>query len=144
MVPDRQFLVLRGRMAVLAGKPDLIIERDDKVMIIDVKTGRELPWHAVQLRIYKYALVKARPEYRDRLIAGRVVYPEHITRLPRRPRDRGLVEKLGALIRKIAAPDPPLAVPSAQECRYCDITELDCPERLEGSEEAVEIPTEDF
>ena len=32
----------------------------------------------------------------------------------------------------------------AQECRYCDITELDCPERLEGTEETTEAATEDF
>lgn len=131
-VENQNVFRLRRRTAVLVGKPDLIIERDGKVMIIDVKTGRELPWHAVQLRIYKYALVKARPEYQGRMISGQVVYPEHITRLPRRARDRGFVDKLGALIRKIAAPNPPLAVPSVQECRYCDISERDCPERLEG------------
>ena len=78
------------------------------------------------------------------MIAGCVVYPDHITRVPRRTRDRSFVEKLWTLIRNIAAPDLTLAVPSVQECRYCDITELDCPERWEGTEEAVESTTEEF
>ena len=99
-------------------KPDLIAERGDDVQVIDVKTGREQAWHAVQVQIYKYALARARPEYRDRMIAGQVTYPRHITRVPRGALDNGFIRDLGALIRKVAATDPPPAVPSARECRF--------------------------
>ena len=34
--------------------------------------------------------------------------------------------------------------PSIQECRFCDITEPDCPERLEGPYEPAETAIEDF
>ena len=143
-VENQNLFRLRGRTAVVVGKPDLIVDRGDDMLIIDVKTGREQTWHAVQLQIYKYALARARPEYRDGMIAGEVVYPEHITRVPRGALDYGFTRNLGALIRKVAAADPPPAVPSVQECRYCDITDLDCPERLEGEGEPPEIATEDF
>ena len=109
-----------------------------------MKTGREQAWRAVQLQIYKYALARARPEYRDGMIAGEVVYPEHVTLVPRGALDGGFIDNLGTLIRKAAAPDPPLAVPSAQECRFCDITDLDCPERLEGEYEPPEATTDDL
>ena len=92
----------RGRTALLVIKPDLIAERGDDVQVIDVKTGREQAWHAVQVQIYKYALARARPEYRDRMIAGQVTYPRHITRIPRGTLDSGFIDNLGALIRKVA------------------------------------------
>ena len=129
-------------MALLVGKPDLIVERGNDVLVIDVKTGGEQTWRAVQVQIYKYAI--ARPEYHDRMIAGQVTYPRHVTRVARGALDNGFIRDLGALIRKVAAPNPPLAAPSAQECRFCDITELDCPERLEGPYEPAETVIEDF
>ena len=50
---------LRGPTALLVIKPDLIVERDD-VRAIDVKTGREQAWHTVQVKIYEYAIARAR------------------------------------------------------------------------------------
>ena len=143
-VENQNIFRLRGRTAVLVGKPDLIIERGRDVLIIDVKTGREQAWHAVQLRIYKYVLARARPEYRNGTIAGQVVYPTHTTRVPRGALDGRSIRSLPALIRKVAAPDLPPAVPSARKCRFWDITSLDCPERLEGEYEPREATTEDF
>ncbi len=143
-VENQNVFRLRGRMALLVGKPDLIVERGDDVLVIDVKTGREQAWHAVQVQIYKYAIARARPEYHDRMIAGQVVYPRHVTRAPRGALDNGFIRDLGALIQKVAAPNPPPAAPSAQECRFCDITELDCPERLEGEYEPAETAIDDF
>ena len=143
-VKNQNVFRLRGRMALLVGKPDLIVERGDDVLVIDVKTGREQAWHAVQVQIYKYAIARARPEYHDRMIAGQVAYPRQITRVPRGALDNGFIRDLGALIRKVAAPDPPPAVPSAQECRFCDIADPDCPERLEGPSDPAETAIEDF
>ena len=57
---------LGGKSATLAGRPDLVVldERDDT--IIDVKTGREQPWHRVQVVIYQYALSLALLQYQRR------------------------------------------------------------------------------
>ena len=43
---------LRGGAAMLAGKPDLITQRDGQAVIVDVKTGHESPSHTVQVMIY--------------------------------------------------------------------------------------------
>ena len=40
---------LRGSSATLAGKPDLITQRDDDAVIVDVKTGHESASHVVQI-----------------------------------------------------------------------------------------------
>ena len=42
---------LRGRSATLAGKPDLITQRDGQAVIVDVKTGQESASHIVQVMI---------------------------------------------------------------------------------------------
>ena len=38
---------LRGSSAVLAGKPDLVARRRDEITVIDAKTGRPSPAHAI-------------------------------------------------------------------------------------------------
>ena len=50
---------LQGRSATLAGKPDLITQRDGQVVIVDVKTGEESTSHIVQVMIYLYAIPRA-------------------------------------------------------------------------------------
>ena len=54
------------------------------------------------------------------------------------------IQNLGTLTRRLAAERPAPRVPSPQECRFCDITAADCPERVgEGSEPKGET-TADF
>ena len=49
-VEDQNSFRLRGHVAVLAGKPDLLIlNNSDHVLITDVKAGQERPWHYRQL-----------------------------------------------------------------------------------------------
>ena len=123
---------LRGRTATLAGQPDLIIERSNDALIIDVKSGQEQPWHSVQVMIYQWALPRALPQYQHARLAGEVVYRDHIKRVPRGALPGQFIEQLGSTIRRIAADTPPKRVPSAQECRFCDISAADCPERIDS------------
>ena len=57
--------------------------------------------------------------------------------------DRQFIDRLGALIRRLADETPARRVPSASECRWCDITAADCPERVED-EAREEGETDDF
>ena len=45
--------------------------------------------------------------------------------------DGRFVDSLAGLILRLAAETPARKVPSIQECRFCDITKSDCPERVE-------------
>ena len=135
---------LRGRSATLAGKPDLIAVNGNDAVIIDAKTGKPSPSHAAQVKIYQYAVPKALAQFRGTEFQGHMVYADgKQVSVPVSGVDREFTERLGALIRRLAADTPARRVPSAQECRFCDITGADCPDRIEGGpgEEGI---TQDF
>ena len=134
---------LRGKFATLAGKPDLIAVKGQDVVIIDAKTGKPSPAHAVQVLIYMYAVPKSLGQYRGVEFRGHVVYPDAQVGIPVSGVDEKFTERLGSLIRRLAAETPARRVPSTQECRFCDITKADCPERVEAEPREEEI-TDDF
>ena len=77
-----------------------------------------------------YALPKAMPEYRDAKFSGEIVYNDHTHRVPQGGIDQGFrPQPRQPDIRRIADEKPAIHVPSAAECRFCDISALDCPER---------------
>ena len=134
---------LRGKFATLAGKPDLIAVKGQDVVIIDAKTGKPGPAHSAQVMIYQYAVPRALDRYRGMEFRGHVIYPDANVQIPASGIDGKFVERLGALIRRLAAETPARRVPSAQECPFCDITKADCPERVEA-EPREEGITDDF
>ena len=137
---------LRGRSATLAGKPDLIAQREDgsEAVIIDAKTGLESPSHIVQVMIYLYAIPRALERYRNLKLSGQVTYRDHTVRIPAEAVDDQFIQNLGALIRRLAADKPAQRIPSPQECRFCDISAADCSDRLEGAYEPQGATTDDF
>ena len=122
---------LRGSSAVLPGNPDLVARRRDEITVIDAKTGRPSPAHATQVLIYMYAIPRALERYRGLTISGQVAYPDHVVDVPADAVDGRFVENLGSLMRRLASETPARRVPSSGECRFCEITPADCPERVE-------------
>ena len=94
--------------------------------------------------IYQYAVPKALEQYRDMEFRGHVDYPESSVGIPPSRVDRNFTDSLGALIRRLAANTPAQRVPSFTECKFCDITGADCPERVEGQPNAETATTDDF
>ena len=45
--------------------------------------------------------------------------------------DTAFRDGLHNLIRRIVSDDPARRVPSHSECNWCDLTDVDCPERLD-------------
>ena len=141
---DQNNFRLRGNLAKLAGKPDLIAQKDQEVVIIDAKTGRAGPSHAVQVMIYQYAVPLALNHYRGRTVTGQVAYHDHSVDVPALTNDDPFVDKLTALIRRVAAAKPAVLAPSPAECRFCDITDADCPDRVDEASQPEEGTTVDF
>ena len=123
---------LRGQTATLGGKPDLIAARDGGGTIIDIKTGQPSPAHNVQVMLYMYAVPKALTEYRATAFNGVVAYPGHSVEIPATAVDGRFVEHMGRLVRRLAADSPARKVPSMGECRFCNVTAVDCRERMDG------------
>ena len=135
---------LRGQSATLAGRPDLIVERSNDALIIDIKAGRVQPSHFVQIMIYMYALPRALHQYQHAKLAGEIVYPTRTTRVPMGSLHTQFKTDLGSLIRRIAADKPAARVPSEHECRFCDITAEDCPARVNSDPSTHEGTTLEF
>lgn len=73
-----------------------------------------------------------------------MIYPDSNVAVPVSGVDRKFVDRLGALIRRLADETPARKAPSGGECRWCDITTEDCPERVEGEGPGREGTTDDF
>ena len=143
-IEEQNNFQLQGTSATLAGKPDLITQRDGQAVIVDVKNGQESASHVVQVMIYLYAIPRALERYRTLKLRGQATYLDHTVRIPAEAVDDQFIQSLGTLIRRLAADKPPTRVPSRQECRFCDISALDCPERVDEGSEPEGRTTSDF
>ena len=79
-----------------------------------------------------YALPKALERYRGLTINGQVAYADHVVPVPAEAVDETFVKNVGQLITRIASQMPAKRLPSPRECRFCEITPADCPERAEA------------
>ncbi len=131
---DQNYFNLRGNSgAVLGGKPDLVIMREDGAGVIyDIKTGQPRASDTAQVMIYMYALPYVN-QFRGIQFDGRLVYKEGSeVEIPADAIDDSFRSHLFGLIRRISDSEPARKVPSALECSMCDLTLADCPEMIEG------------
>ena len=134
---------LQGKTATLAGRPDLIAQRDGSATIVDAKTGRPKDSDVVQVLLYMWSLPLALPQYRGMVFDGRVAYRDHDVQVPASAVDSRFIDRMASLIGRLAAPIPPVRVPSAWECGRCPITRTDCSERVE-QEDLAAVGTDAF
>ena len=135
--------ILRGVNAALGGKPDLIARSNGQGLIVDIKTGSASPAHAVQVMLYMYAVPIALGQYKGIAFDGLVQYRDNQVHIPANAIDDTFINNVAGLIKKLASPAPALKIPSAMECRLCDISAEHCAERIDG---VIQGPgtTEDF
>lgn len=98
----------------------------------------------MQVMIYMYALPRELPQYRNSTIAGEIVYLHGAKRIPQGGLDSQFLKALVGLTRQLSSEAPPPHVPSARECRRCDINAHDCPERIAAPYEPAGTATDDF
>ena len=109
---------------------------DGRTVVYDAKTGREAAYHIAQVQLYQYLLPRSNltgwREMPAGSLAGAVVYPEgRQIDIPAESVDDAFAARLADFMQKMTAPVPPRRVPSAPECRFCDLTKADCPERID-------------
>ena len=107
----------------------------NEVRIVDAKTGRPKASDSIQVMLYMYLLPLARPEYKGCTITGQVAYQDHVVDIPAHAVNQAFIDSVRKLIGRLGGETPALRVPSGRECRYCDITAADCPDRMEGSQQ---------
>ncbi len=144
-VESQNLFKLRGRLAVLSGKPDLISRQDHSGStgtIIDVKTGTPQHSDVLQVMLYMFAVPRAHELHKGVTLDGKVVYNNGEVEIPASAIDEEFVARSLALIKRLASVEPAARVPSAWECSRCEISLLDCPERRQdamNSEETTDI-----
>lgn len=135
-VEDQNAFKLEGAVAVVAGKMDLVAVKDDRVLVVDGKTGRQRESDIWQVLLYLFALPKCRPDLPAQL-EGEVHYrKEDVSLTPEELTEERLEEIVG-LIKTVGGDEAPPKRPSRAECQRCNIGRKDCPERVTQDEGAV-------
>jgi hypothetical protein len=117
----------------VAGKPDIVAVRGQEGLVCDTKTGQVRSSDNAQVMIYMWALHASRrfPAVEFR---GRVVYRDSVVDIPPSAVGESFQSSLFSLVRRLSTEAPPLKVPSAPECRFCQIAKTECPDRVEDGE----------
>ena len=134
LTEDQNYFNLRGNSgAVLGGKPDLVVMRQDGAgTIYDVKTGQPRASDNAQVMIYMYALPYV-GQFRGVEFDGRLVYGDKDeVEIPAHAVDDSFKSALFDLIRRISDSEPARKVPSGLECSMCDLAWTDCPDRIDS------------
>ena len=108
----QNYFTIKGRLATIAGKPDLIARQGDLIRVIDVKAGRPWASDVVPAIIYIYVLPVARADLQGATVKGLLVYGNHENEIQPAEVDPALVQSLQALIHRLAGREPSAKVPS--------------------------------
>lgn len=141
-VEEQNRFALKGKVALVGGKPDIIATKKigalALILVVDVKTGKpkDADWWQVLLYMLAYRLLDE--SVRTPQIEGEVCYPDGqaITIKPEElTRERE--QDIYTAIKWVAGRARPKTVPSAFECRRCDIK--DCRDRVDDEADAKEV-----
>jgi len=116
---------------ILAGKADIVVRKGSEALVIDCKTGQERASHQVQVLIYMHVLPKCIPELAGYTMSGRLVYPHHQVPIPASSVSEKFLASFERFMDILSSTKPAHKAPSFYECRFCDITKSDCPQRVE-------------
>jgi hypothetical protein len=131
-VEDENFFKVQSKNgATLSGKSDLVAGRDGHVIVIDCKTGQRRASDEQQVLIYMRMLPLYFPQYQGLVITGRVQYRDGQVDLGPEKLDTQFETNLRHIMECVTGAAVPVRTPSLQECRYCNLTQNDCPDRME-------------
>jgi hypothetical protein len=135
---DQNSFTLKGTDGIeVSGKPDIVAIRGEEAYVEDCKTGNPRHSDHFQVLVYMLALPYVEGHCKGRKLEGRLVYGNTIVDVPGSKIDADLKELFRKTVLAIGGPEPAPKIPSWGECRYCDISKADCPERIETQADAV-------
>jgi len=130
---QNQFTVTRPSGLVISGKPDLVTsDTQGHHKVWDAKTGSPRQSDVVQVMLYMMCLPHSSALHRGRQFAGCVYYGSATkTDIPQKAIDKAFADQVTYFLNILESAKSPACTPSFGECRYCDITVADCPDRHE-------------
>jgi len=124
---------LQGQLGVtLGGRPDIVAWRDSEALIVECKTGQQRHTDMIQVMIYMLVLPHAQPFWRGRTLTGRVQYQNGSVPVPAEALDSGFRTRFREMMAQVGGNTILGRVPSFHECRFCDIGNTDCPDRIDS------------
>ena len=120
---------------VISGKPDIIaVFPDGRTVIYDAKTGQESASHVVQVQLYMYLMPRAQNgRWRGMTLEGALVYPGgREVPVSSASVDDAFIARVTEFVKRMTSGGPARRVPSLSECRWCDLTKADCPDRVKS------------
>ncbi len=137
-VEDQNSFTLMGETGIeVSGKPDLVAIRGQEAYVEDCKTGTPRHSDHFQVLVYMLALPHVEGPWKGRKLDGRIIYGGTVVDVPASKIDADLRELFRKTVLMIGGPEPAHRAPSWGECRYCDISQADCPERIDIRTEVV-------
>ena len=131
-VEDQNAFRLQGQLGVtLGGKPDIVAWRDGEVRVVECKTGQPRHTDTLQVMIYMLVLPHAQPVWRGRTLSGCVHYQSGPVDVPAEALDSDFRARFREIMAQVGGDTALGRVPSFNECRFCDIGPLDCPDRID-------------
>jgi len=135
---DQNSFTLQGNAGIeVCGKPDLVALRGSEAYVEDCKTGTPRHSDQFQVLVYMLALPHTNGPCQGRQLEGRIVYGSRVVDVPASRINAEMKELFRKTVLTIGGPEPPGKVPSWGECRYCDISRADCPQRIDIETEVV-------
>jgi len=129
---DQNSFTLMGKTGIeVSGKPDIVAIRGEEAYVEDCKTGAPRHSDHFQVLIYMLSLPYVEGPWKGLKLEGRIVYDSAVVDVPSAKIDAELKEIFRKTVETIGGPEPARKVASWGECRYCDISRADCPERIE-------------
>ena len=138
---QNQFRVRRKSGLIVSGKPDLItVDIRDHYCVYDSKTGNPKQSDVMQLMLYM-ALLPLCPLCSGRSLDGYLVYKSGQKQaIPAGAIDAVFKDNISYFLELLEQNDAPPKVPHPNGCRFCDIADEDCTDRMELTETETELP----
>jgi len=130
-VEDQNKFSLPGKAATLGGVPDLVAVREGQGLVVDCKSGKQRDSDSFQVLTYMLVLPLTHEACRRVSLAGEVQYRDSRLRIEPEQLTDELKGLIRATIERVGGEEPLPRVPSLSECRFCDLTAADCPERVD-------------
>jgi hypothetical protein len=118
---------------VLAGKPDLLwVDAQGHVTVCDLKTGQERASDVTQVQLYMLCLPYTSPVCKGKTVDGCLIYTNGARAkvIEADWVDDDFKRTARRLVDLLDSDTPPARSPSLSECRWCEITAADCPDRV--------------
>ena len=129
---DQNSFTLTGKTGIeVSGKPDIVAIKGPDAYVEDCKTGTPRHSDHLQVLVYMLSLPHVEGHCKGRRLEGHIVYKNMVVDVPSSRIDDNLKELFRKTVLTIGGPEPAKKVPSWGECRYCDISKGDCPERID-------------